>query len=148
MRYGVPHCIISDNGSQFISKEFESLLRKYNVPKVFRNCVYFPQNNTIERYNRTIETAIASYCESDHRNWTKNLRKVQTAINSHVSSVHGLTPHFVMHGRELILDGRFHNLNDYSDVQDIDKSDLESYTTRLKELSVIFDEVQKHLLSA
>lgn len=47
LRYGVPHCIISDNGSQFISKEFESLLKKYNVPKVFRNCVYFPQNNTI-----------------------------------------------------------------------------------------------------
>lgn len=148
LKYGVPHCIVSDNGSQFISKEFETLLKKYNVPKVFRNCVYFPQNNTIERYNRTIETAIASYCGSNHRDWTKNLVKVQTALNSHVSAVHGFTPFFVMHGREHILDGRFHNLKDYSEVVDIDSSDLASYTTNLKELSLVFDEIQQHLLGA
>lgn len=53
-----------------------------------------------------------------------------------------------MHGREIILDGRFHNLKDYSVVSDITSCEVESYTSNVKELSEVFKTVQEQLLKA
>jgi hypothetical protein len=55
---GVPEIIIADNGSQFVSKEFNDLLAKYNVPKFWKNALYHPQNNPTERTNHAIKKAV------------------------------------------------------------------------------------------
>lgn len=49
--FGVPEIIISDNGVQFKSKEFERFLKRYHVNH-WRNANYHPANNPTERVNR------------------------------------------------------------------------------------------------
>lgn len=73
MKFGCPKIIILDKGPQFVSKAFKDFIKSYNIPKLFYNTLYTPQNNPIERYNKTIETCLSCYVGSDHRNWSKFL---------------------------------------------------------------------------
>ena len=55
---GIPVTVVSDYGPQFVSEKFETFLRDYGIAhrKVTPN---WPQaNSQVERFNRTIETAI------------------------------------------------------------------------------------------
>ena len=49
--------LISDNGVQFVSSEFEECLHKYGV-KHIKTALYHPQNNPIERFNRVLKESL------------------------------------------------------------------------------------------
>lgn len=147
--HGVPRTIICDNGRQFISKEFKELLRSYNINPPFYNSLYTPQNNVVERYNQTLGTALSILVESDHRQWSKFLPQIQSAMNNTVNCTTGFTPFFVMHGREQILDGDLHRnpiLDDEPGLQD--SSIHKIYTDKLEELSKVYEQVSNALFTA
>ena len=110
--HGIPQTIILDNGVQFASKELNSLFERYNVPNIHFTPKYTPQINTVERYNRTIMTAVSAFVETDHRTWDVNLPKIQFAINNSVNESTGFTPAFLVHGRELVSCGTHYIEND------------------------------------
>ncbi|KAL7856478.1 hypothetical protein SRHO_G00153770 [Serrasalmus rhombeus] len=57
-REGNPREVVSDNGPQFISSEFESFLAMRDI-KHCRSSVYFPQaNGEIERFNRVFKDCL------------------------------------------------------------------------------------------
>ncbi|KAL7879761.1 hypothetical protein SRHO_G00020150 [Serrasalmus rhombeus] len=57
-REGNPREVVSDNGPQFISSEFESFLAMRDI-KHCRSAVYFPQaNGEIERFNRVFKDSL------------------------------------------------------------------------------------------
>ena len=45
MHFGVPHRILLDNGTQFISKKFENFCERY-ASKHYRTSVYHPMTNS------------------------------------------------------------------------------------------------------
>lgn len=141
--HGIPQTIILDNGCQFISRELENIFNKYKVPNVHFTPKYTPQINTVERYNKTIVTAIATFVKDDHRSWDVNLPKIQFAINNSVNEVTGYTPAFLVHGRELVTCGS-HYL-DCSNPKEILFKPRDEYATNLGYLSKIFDNVQSAL---
>lgn len=57
--FGVPELIHSDNGKQFVSKEFAEMTKSYSIRHMF-NASYAPQSNASERVNRTVLAAIRS----------------------------------------------------------------------------------------
>lgn len=147
--HGVPRTVVCDNGRQFISREFKALLQSYNIPPPFYNSFYTPQNNVVERYNQTLGTALSILVDSDHRNWSKFLPQIQSAMNNSVNCATGFTPYFLMHGREQILDGDLHrnpiaNEDNISNHYDQPKV----YAQRLEELSSIYEKVSDALLKA
>lgn len=73
---------------------FKSFLLKYGVADMFYNTVYTPQSNPIERHNQTIGTSLAILVNKDHRNLSKFLPIVQSAMNNNVSLATGYTPFF------------------------------------------------------
>lgn len=79
MTYGIPETIILDNGPQMISSELIDLFNLYNIPKIHYTPRYCPQVNTVERYNKTIITAIAPFVDNDHRTWDLNY-KIHTGL--------------------------------------------------------------------
>lgn len=115
LSHGIPETVITDNGVQFTGSEFRSLLGKYNIPRVHYGPRYTPQINTVERYNKTVMTAVAAYVKEDHRSWDQNLFKIQFAINSAVNETTGFSPFFLVHGREPIINGNF-----YKDSKELD----------------------------
>ena len=57
-REGNPWELISDNGSQFVSTEFETFLQERHI-KHCRSSIYYPQaNGEIERFNRVFKDCL------------------------------------------------------------------------------------------
>lgn len=139
MVHGIPQTVILDNGCQFISNELDTLFQKYNVPNIHFTPKYTPQINTVERYNKTIITAISTFVENDHRTWDLNLPKIQFALNSSVNETTGYTPSFLVYGRELVPCGSHYIENESKDLIFIPR---DPYAENLGHLSAIFDKVQ------
>jgi transposase InsO family protein len=104
LTHSVPQKIISDNGSQFTSKQFQSLLQKYNI-KHAPNARYHSQHNPAERANGVIGAAIRCYLGSDHKKWDQELKRIVYAINTSVNAVTRVTPHYLVYGSEMKIDG-------------------------------------------
>ncbi|KAI5645124.1 integrase core domain-containing protein [Phthorimaea operculella] len=102
MNYGIPETVILDNGPQMTSSELTDMFHPYKIPHIHFIPLHCPQVNTVERYNRTIITAVASFVNDDHRTWDKHLHKIQFAINSSVNESTKFTPAFLVFGRELV----------------------------------------------
>lgn len=66
--FGVPEVIHSDNGKQFVAKEYKKMLQDYDIIHI-RTAVHSPQSNASERVNQSVLAAIRAYMENDHRDW-------------------------------------------------------------------------------
>ncbi|KAG5877740.1 hypothetical protein JTB14_005975 [Gonioctena quinquepunctata] len=99
LMFGPPKFLLSDNGSQFRSKEFKNLLANYAVKQIF-TANYHAQANPTERVNKTLETMIRCYVSENHKEWDKMLSKVACAIRTQVHESMRRTPYFVVFGRE------------------------------------------------
>lgn len=57
--YGIPHKIISDNGTYFVNKEVSKALKDYGI-KHRRSSLYYPQGNgQAEATNKTLVRIIS-----------------------------------------------------------------------------------------
>lgn len=106
--FGAPQIIAADNGPQFTSREFESLVRSYNVQKVWYNARYHPQINHTERVNRVVTTAIRSYIKDNHKTWDQSIHKVAQAIRLAKHEITELSPSFLTFSRNVPIDGSFY----------------------------------------
>ena len=147
--HGIPQTIFLDNGSQFISKNLNTLFEKYKIPNVYFTPKYTPQVNTVERYNKTIVTCISMFVESDQRFYLVgfyldlNLAKIQFAMNNSVSEATGYTPAFLVHGRELVTCGSHYIDTDLGDEVIFLPRDI--YAENVGCLAGVFDNVQASL---
>lgn len=103
--FGVPAVLISDNGTQFISKDFEQFLSAYGVEH-WLNPVYHPQSNPSERVNQGILASIRAYIKDDQRVWDEQIPKIACAIRTAVHESSKFTPFFINFGREMVLYGK------------------------------------------
>ncbi|KAE8738339.1 hypothetical protein FOCC_FOCC016181, partial [Frankliniella occidentalis] len=146
LKHGAPRLLQVDNGQQYVSHLFKALCGKYNI-KLRYNIPYTPRNNPTERMNQTLETLICSYIQDDHRTWDEHLPSLQAALNTSTSFVTGISPHQVLFGQDLILDGRnrlFDGCSD-PDVEEVDEADLEQKQEMKLEL---YEEIKKRLQAA
>ncbi|KAI5639559.1 reverse transcriptase (RNA-dependent DNA polymerase) domain-containing protein [Phthorimaea operculella] len=137
--------VILDNGPQMTSPELTNMFHSYKIPHIHFIPLHCPQVNTVERYNRTIITAVASFVNDDHRTWDKHLHKIQFAINSSVNESTKFTPAFLVFGRELVPCGSTYFQKDTTD--DLIFAPRDIYAENLGQLIPIFDKVQSRLHS-
>ena len=72
-RFGVPKAIISDGGSYFCNKPFESLLTKYGVKHKVAT-PYHPQTSgQVELANKEIKTILMKVVNSNRKDWSLKL---------------------------------------------------------------------------
>lgn len=107
--FGVPEVIHSDNGQQFVSKEFKKMLECYKINHL-RTAVHSPQSNAAERVNQSVLTAIRLYLENDHREWDLNLPSIELALRSSVHSAIGVTPFMALFGYNRFTSGSDYKL--------------------------------------
>ena len=95
---GPPKEILTDGGSEYISEEFNQLLREFKITHRHSD-PYFPQTNgQIERVNGTIAPILAKFVDSNHRDWDTFLEPATYAINSSVHSLTRFAPYHLMYG--------------------------------------------------
>lgn len=97
-RYGVPKILITDNGTQFTSNQFEKFLAEMGI-KHQLTAPYTPQENPTERTNRTVKTMIAQVSKQ-HNTWDDMLPEIMLAINTSASESTGYSPAYLTQGRE------------------------------------------------
>lgn len=139
LTHGVARTVIMDNGSQFTGREVRAFFDKYRVPQVHLTPRYCPQVNTVERYNRTVVTAISILVGEDHRTWDLSLRKIQFSLNSSVNETTRFTPYFLVHGREAVTCGSMF-LEDAPPLT-LECSSRQEYVRKLGCLEEVFSQV-------
>lgn len=107
--FGVPETIWSDNGVQFVSKEFKSLIERFGVCHV-RTATHSPQSNASERVNRSILAAIRSYISEDQQTWDSEISSIGSALRNNIHESTGYSPHYLVFGQNFISHGSTHRL--------------------------------------
>jgi transposase InsO family protein len=134
--FGVPSCIIHDNGTVFVSKLFTDLLQRYMVNPM-KTPLYHPQANPTERVNRVIGTAISAYVEDNHKKWDEKLSQIGSAIRTSLHESTNFTPYEIVFGMKMRTSGDEH------------KNNVEQSTeTRVEHLKQIRNIVQENLRKA
>ena len=99
-RFGNPYSLKTDNGPQFVSKEFEEFLRECGIEHR-RSPPLWPQaNGEVERQNRSLLKTL-KIAEVEGKKWTDELPKYLMAYGSTPQASTGATPAFPMFGREI-----------------------------------------------
>jgi hypothetical protein len=139
LRFGVCETLISDNGSQFISKDFARMLKDYQVTH-WKNAVYHPQNNPTERVNQVLGNCIRCFVGEDHREWDRDLSKITCAINTSYHEATKFSPFFLNFGRNIRLTGE--------KQPTLDVSDEETQANPSQRLQAIYTKVRENLKKA
>lgn len=107
--FGVPEVVVSDNGTQFKSREFSDFLSKYGIHHTFTGA-YAPQSNAAERVNRSINAALRAYLRSDQREWDKYLSSINSSLRNCIHQSIGMSPYLAVFGQNKISHGKDYKL--------------------------------------
>lgn len=124
--YSSPKTVISDRGSCFCSKEFESFMQKFEIKHV-KIATGSPQaNGQAERVNRVMKPMLAKLVDSaDRTNWYKLLPRIEYALNNASHKSTGDTPSRILFGVDQRMQSA-DNVREYlenqvqSEVRDLD----------------------------
>lgn len=144
LKFGVPETIHSDNGKQFIAKDYKNMIAAYGIQDS-KTAFYSPQSNAAERVNQSILNAIRSYLNEDHRDWDIYLPEIECALRSSIHSATGVSPFFALFGHHMYLHGTDYKLA--KQLKSLD--DHEIYTLNHKDrLELIRSKIKENLAVA
>ena len=90
--YGPPVTLLSDNGTQFTAKYFQNICRILGTRNVFTT-TYHPQaNGQVERFNRTILSALRKYTGDHPKDWDLFSDAVTLDYNTEVHRTTNIAP--------------------------------------------------------
>ena len=99
--FGIPSCIVSDNGSVFHSKEMSEFLASLGIKHVFSSN-YFPMgNSTIERFHGTLKHRLKRILNDSDLSHRAAVDKILYDIRSTPNSSTGKTPFSMFFGRPM-----------------------------------------------
>ena len=104
-RFGIPVKIISDNGPQFISNEFDKFVSQLGIVHS-RSSNYFPSSNgCIERFHSTLKSRLKRiFYDQGHVEFEVALVKVLYDVRKTTNAMTGQTPFQLMFGRPMRTD--------------------------------------------
>jgi hypothetical protein len=106
-RFRVPHNIITDNGTNFTSKEFKSYCESMGIKLKFVSAAHPKTNGQVEKangliYNRIKKRLLAPLEKSKHA-WLDELPFVLWSLRTTPNATTQETPFFLVHGAEVVL---------------------------------------------
>ena len=104
--YGKPAEIITDNGEEFRSKEFQAFLKRYGIHHNRTSPGHPQTNGKVERLNHELVQRIQRISAekgNDRRDWDLYLRQALFAFHAHKNQRLGSTPFYLQFGVEPIL---------------------------------------------
>lgn len=103
LRYQMPECILTDQGSEFLSDLFSKVLKLLGI-KRRRTSGYSPwSNGSLERQHRDLKAMLRAYIEKDQSNWPDFIQYIVFVINTTKNRSTGYTPHQLLYGFQPIV---------------------------------------------
>ena len=98
-RFRVPNAIISDGGSHFYNKPFESLLTKYGVKHKVATPYHPRTSGQVELANRDIKTILMKVVNSNRKDWSLKLLDSFRAYRIVYKTIMGMSPYHLVYGK-------------------------------------------------
>lgn len=96
--HGKPKRIITDRGTQFTSKEWQTFISKSGIEHKLTT-PYHPQSNGIdERLNGTLMRMLRNYVDEFHEKWDEHLKWSLYSYNTTVHESTGYSPYQILYG--------------------------------------------------
>lgn len=136
-RFGCPTTLTSDQGRQFESQLFSSLTKLLGIDKT-RTTAYHPQcNGIVERWHRSLKTALKANISNGKTNWLDALPTVLLGLRAATRNDTGISAAQLTYGSTIRLPGDFfnntpmmsHNNMDYNFVDRLQRTISEYKTT-------------------
>jgi transposase InsO family protein len=105
--FGVPHSIITDNGTNFTSKEFKSYCKSMGIKLKFSSIAHPKTNGQVEKENglicNGIKTRLLARLEKSKLAWVDELPSVLWSLRTMPNAATKETPFFLVHSTEAML---------------------------------------------
>lgn len=97
-REGYPSEIVTDHGSQFTSRDFQSFLNARDIKHVYSSAYYPAANGAVERFNSVIKNAIQN-AFFQKQSIKHAILQILTVYRATPHATTGETPSVLLHGR-------------------------------------------------
>lgn len=98
-RYGPPHILITDRGSNLIGELMTNLSRMFGIQRNLTSSYHPQSDGVVERFNGVLSSMMAAYVDSNQLNWDQIINPLLWAYRSVAHSSHGFPPYLLMFGR-------------------------------------------------
>ena len=98
-RFGVPKAIISDGGSHFCNKPFETLLAKYGVKHKVATPYHHQPSGQVELEYREIKTILMKVVNSNRKDWSLKLLDSLCAYRTTFKTILEMAPYRLVYGK-------------------------------------------------
>jgi hypothetical protein len=106
-RFGVPHSIITDNGTNFMSKEFKDYWEGLGIKLKFASVAHPKTNRQVEKANglicNRIKKRLLAPLEKAKHAWVDELPFVLWSLRTTPNAATQETPFFLVYGAEAVL---------------------------------------------
>jgi transposase InsO family protein len=106
-RFGVPHSIITYNGTNFTSKEFKSYCESIGIKLKFASIAHPKTNGQVEKANglicNGIKKRLLAPLEKSNHAWVDELPSMLWSMRTMPNAATQETPFFLVHGTEDVL---------------------------------------------
>ena len=104
-RFGVPHTITSDRGSQFTSAIWSQICSLLNLSHITTTSFHPQSNGMVERFHRSLKSTLRARCTTS--DWSAHLPWFLLSFRSSPHDITNLSPAEAVFGSPLILPGQF-----------------------------------------
>ena len=125
-REGLPSEIVTDNGTQFVSHEFESYLANLHI-RHLKSSLYYPRaNGEVERWNRVLKQTL-QIASQENKPWKDAAVELLMAYRATSHQTTGKSPAELLHGRKMVTPV---NIRGVSESAPDDDGDVRTRVTR------------------
>ncbi|XP_054759514.2 uncharacterized protein K02A2.6-like [Lytechinus pictus] len=110
-REGIPSEVVTDNGVQFVSSEFEDFLKKLGISHSKASLYYPRSNGEVERWNRVLKQTL-QIATMQGKPWKEAVLELLMAYRATPHQTTGTTPAELLHGRPMVTPLHIHDAND------------------------------------
>ena len=100
-RYGYPRCLLTDNGSQFTSRQWKNTMSEWSIEH-WTTPIYNPRANPTERRNQELKKMLRIHLvDKEHKKWDQHLPEILLALRQRVNRSTGYSPAELFLGRPI-----------------------------------------------
>ncbi|KAI1002674.1 hypothetical protein K3495_g5529 [Podosphaera aphanis] len=93
-QHGLPQSIVSDRGTNFISKFWKTLCSRLGISLKFSTAYHPETDGQTERFNQSLEEYLRKYVNYNQDDWVDWLHLAEFQANNTVNATTGMTPFF------------------------------------------------------